>query len=199
MRERALAITEKVFGREHPNVVDPLNSLASLLHIMGRLDDARPMYERAIAIVEHAHGREHPDLIHPLYNLAIVREVQGDARGALALYERSAALTEKIHGPDHPEVGMRLSAVADAHRVLEDYEEALPLAERAVGLLEKDEWAQSELAYARWVLARVLVALDRDRPRARELATQARERYRVDGDEATVAAAQSLLETLGDR
>jgi hypothetical protein len=50
--ERALAISEKVLGPEHPHTAVSLNDLAFSLRDQGDLAGARPLFERALAIHE---------------------------------------------------------------------------------------------------------------------------------------------------
>ena len=59
---RALAITEKVFGPNHPKVAIRLNNLAQLLQDTGRLAEAEPLMRRALEIDEHSFGTEHPNV-----------------------------------------------------------------------------------------------------------------------------------------
>ena len=47
---RALAIDEKAFGPDHPDVATALNNLAALLRATNRLGEAEPLYRRALAI-----------------------------------------------------------------------------------------------------------------------------------------------------
>ena len=49
---RALAINEKSFGPDHPNVAIRLNNLAQLLKATNRLAEAEPLMRRALAIDE---------------------------------------------------------------------------------------------------------------------------------------------------
>jgi hypothetical protein len=59
--ERALAISEKVLGAEHPDTASSLNTLAGLLLDHADLAAARPLFERALAISEKVLGAEHQD------------------------------------------------------------------------------------------------------------------------------------------
>ncbi len=54
--ERALAISEKALGAEHPSTAASLNNLATLLQDQGDIAGARPLYERALAIYKKALG-----------------------------------------------------------------------------------------------------------------------------------------------
>ena len=70
MKRRALAIDEKSYGPEHPNVATDLNNLAQLLKATNRLEQAEPLMRRALAIDEKSYGPEHPNVAIDLNNLA---------------------------------------------------------------------------------------------------------------------------------
>ena len=57
---RALAIDEKSYGPDHPNVATALNNLAGLLEETNRLAEAEPLMRRALAIDEKSFGFDHP-------------------------------------------------------------------------------------------------------------------------------------------
>ena len=59
---RALAIDEKSFGPDHPNVARDLNNLAQLLQATNRLAEAEPLMRRALAIDEKSFGPDHPNV-----------------------------------------------------------------------------------------------------------------------------------------
>ena len=50
--KRALAIDEKSYGPDHPDVARDLNNLAQLLQATNRLGEAEPLMRRALAIDE---------------------------------------------------------------------------------------------------------------------------------------------------
>jgi tetratricopeptide (TPR) repeat protein len=60
--ERALAISEKSYGPDHPEVAMGLNNLANLLRDTNRLSEAEPLYRRALAIDEKSYGANHPNV-----------------------------------------------------------------------------------------------------------------------------------------
>ena len=59
---RALAIDEKSFGPDHPDVARDLINLAALLKDTNRLSEAEPLMRRALAIDEKSFGPDHPDV-----------------------------------------------------------------------------------------------------------------------------------------
>jgi CHAT domain-containing protein len=72
LAERALAIREKVLGKEHPDVASSLNNLAYLYQAQGNYSQAEPLYQRALAILEKVLGNEHPLVATTLNNLALL-------------------------------------------------------------------------------------------------------------------------------
>ena len=64
--ERALAICEKVLGREHTETAGTLNNLAFLHRRQGRYAEAEPLYRQALEIRRTVLGESHPDCAHSL-------------------------------------------------------------------------------------------------------------------------------------
>jgi tetratricopeptide (TPR) repeat protein len=135
--ERALAIDQKLFGREHPNTLVSLNNLALLLRDQGNLADARPLFERALEIREKALGAEHPSVAQSLNNLALVLSSQDDLCGARSLLERAVAIGEKTLGPAHPVTAPHLNNLANLLAAQGDFASARPLFEHALAIFEK--------------------------------------------------------------
>jgi len=69
--ERALAIDERVFGPDHPNVAIRVNNLGSVLRELGDLAGARAAGERALRIFERFLPPEH----------SYIRTVRGNLEG----------------------------------------------------------------------------------------------------------------------
>ena len=69
--ERALAIDERAFGPDHPNVATAVNNLGSVLQDLGDLPGARAAGERALRIFEKFLPPEHPS----------IRTVRGNLEG----------------------------------------------------------------------------------------------------------------------
>ena len=59
MLERALAIEERAYGRDHPEVATTLTNLGNAYGDLGDHAKERDMLERALAINERAYGRDH--------------------------------------------------------------------------------------------------------------------------------------------
>ena len=111
--ERVLAIDEKRFGSEHPDLVGSLYDLAWLLQDMHDYAAALPFLERALAIREEQFGPEHPSRAADLNNLAGLLRKMGDYAAARPLYERALTIAEAQLGPDHPDTARYLNQCAE--------------------------------------------------------------------------------------
>ena len=74
--ERALAIDEKTFGKDHPDVATDVNNLAGVYYALGDLPAARANYERALNIMEE-YAPNNPNTKTARENLAqVVKEME---------------------------------------------------------------------------------------------------------------------------
>jgi tetratricopeptide (TPR) repeat protein len=182
---RALILREQVLGREHPEVAASLNSLGEVARLRGQNDDAARLYLQAYSIYEQALGPDYPRLAYPLSNLGLVHRRQGRHQEAAEYFHRAWVVWEQALGPEHIEVAYPLVGLAASYLELGRAAEALPLAERALRLREQGHVGPVELAEARFIAARAIMATargagrpagaSRDNQRALELARQAAE------------------------
>lgn len=75
--ERALAIEEKAYGPEHPEVARDLNNLGLVYDNLQEYDEAKTRFERALTILKNKFGSEHPRVAMVLYNLGMVYNALG--------------------------------------------------------------------------------------------------------------------------
>jgi hypothetical protein len=59
----ALAINERSYGPNHPDVAIDLSNLAMLLQATNRLGAAGPLYRRALVIFDASLGPDHPNTV----------------------------------------------------------------------------------------------------------------------------------------
>ena len=135
--ERALAIDERAFGPDHPNVATAVNNLGSVLQGLGDLAGARAAYERALAIDERAFGPDHRNVATDVNNLGLVLQSLGDLAGARAAFERALAIDEKTYGLDHPYAARDLSNLGSVLYDLDEVARAQAAFERALTIDEK--------------------------------------------------------------
>jgi tetratricopeptide (TPR) repeat protein len=172
--QRAVALWEQTLGASSPNVGVVLMNLCTVRQLQGRTDEALAHGRRALAIFEKAEGPEYPGVALTTDALGHTLASRGDMAGARALYARTLAIWEKLKDPTAAE---SLTDLAEIHLWKRRPAAALPLLERALAIRTQAEADPAELARTQYVLARVLVALERDRPRALDLARRARDGF----------------------
>ena len=135
--ERALGISDVVFGLDHPNVARRVNNLGGVLRDLGDLAGARAAFERALAILRAIYGEEHPQVATAHNNLGLVLQDLGDLGDARAAFERALGIDETVYGPDHPEVATDVNNLGMVLRDLGDLAGARAAFERALGIFEQ--------------------------------------------------------------
>ena len=102
LHKRALAIREKVFGPNHPEVAQTLNNLGVLYANEGRYAEAEPLYKRALEIRIASYGADHLTTAETRQNLATLYYAQGRYDEAAPLYEQALKVEEKALGSRSP-------------------------------------------------------------------------------------------------
>ncbi len=138
--ERALKISEAVYGPEHPKVATAANNLGSVLRDLGDLQGAKAAFQRALRIDEALYGPEHPNVAIRVNNLGSVLRDLGDLQGAKAAFQRALRIDEALYGPEHPHVAMDvnnlgsvLRDLGDLHGAKETYNQALRIWVQVLG------------------------------------------------------------------
>ena len=133
---RALALTEKTTGPEHPSVATGLNNLSTLFLETNRPAEAEPLMRRALAINEASFGPEHPKVATNLNNLAQLLKSTNRLAEAEPLMRRALAIDEASFGPEHPSVAIRLNNLSTLFLETNRLAEAEPLMRRALAIDE---------------------------------------------------------------
>ena len=131
--EQALAMTEKVLGRDSPELSPLLNNLGRIYLDWGRPSEARVLFERAVFVLENdsRYGPEDRNLGSMLTNLAIAYDSERRFSDAQLMYHRALAIKEKTYGENHLYVATTLDHCAASLRSVGKIEEAEVLEERA--------------------------------------------------------------------
>jgi tetratricopeptide (TPR) repeat protein len=109
---RALAIEEKAFGPDHPNVAIALNNIADALSHMGRNKEAEQLFRRSLAIREKGLGPNHIDVAVSFDNLAVLLGDDNRYSEAEPLARRSLNIRESALGEGHPLIANSLNNLA---------------------------------------------------------------------------------------
>jgi tetratricopeptide (TPR) repeat protein len=139
---RALAISERGFGTDHPKVATYLNNLGMVLLTTNRPAEAEPLMRRALASVEGGNGVGRANVATVLNNLAGVLQATGRQGEADSLLRRALAIEEQHFGPDHPRVARRLHNLAGVFQDTNRPAEAESLYRRAWAIWDKSLGAE---------------------------------------------------------
>ena len=102
--QKALVISERVLGKEHPHTATRLHHLGMLLALQERYGLAEELLQRALQIREKALEVEHPCVAQTLYELAKLYTLQAKYNVAQRLFQQTLAIQEKFLDPYHPDV-----------------------------------------------------------------------------------------------
>ena len=100
--KRALAIAEKVYGPDHPNVASYANNIGQILQAQGDLAGALRYTQRALAIDEKVYGPDHPNVATDANNIGQILQDQGDLAVAVQYIQRAHRILHATYGPDNP-------------------------------------------------------------------------------------------------
>ena len=180
---QALQIRENVLGADHPKVASTARLLALLLDEQGRLAEAEPHYRRTLKIWEATWSDGHPNVGVVSNELAALLVQQGKLEEADAHYRRALKIWEEASNSNDVDLadtllGLALIGLSRG----EDIEAVRAHAERATSIREGAEVHPTDVAQARFVLARALWSDETQRDRALELTEHAREVFAQDGE-----------------
>ena len=137
LMRRALAIEERSYGLNHPNVARDLSNLAQLLGSTNRLAEAELLARRALMIDEKRYGPDHPKVASHLSSLAVLLHDLNRLAEAEPMLRRGLVIDEQSYGRDHPNVAIRLNNLAALLETANRLPEAEPLMRRALMIDER--------------------------------------------------------------
>jgi tetratricopeptide (TPR) repeat protein len=114
--ERALALTETVYGADHLEVAYVLDALGYMLRVQGDLAGAQAAHERALVISGAAQDPDQLLVAFVLHNLGRDLHAQGDLAGARTHLERALAIKQAVLPSDHPDVASTLGNLGSVLR-----------------------------------------------------------------------------------
>ena len=124
LEKRILAIKERHFGSDRPEVIEPLTTLGVLSYWSGRFDEAEQRYKRALAIAEHATTIDRRTVPNLLGNLGHVYLSQERFAEAEAMFKRRIALRQAAGDESPRGLSGDLQGLGYAYRRQHKYVEA---------------------------------------------------------------------------
>jgi tetratricopeptide (TPR) repeat protein/CHAT domain-containing protein len=158
---QAVELAPKVFGPDHLNTADILNSLGGTYNKLRQYKEAAGAYRRCLEIREMRLPKDHEKIADALNNLAFVIHHQGQVKEATAIYERSLAIREATLPADHPDIALALNNLGGVYEEMGLYFKALNVFERSLRIQETKGKEHPGVAYVASNLANVYVHLGR--------------------------------------
>ena len=135
--ERAVEISEKVFGPNKSEVASALHLLATIYLQKSEYGKAEPLYQRAQEIWEKVLGPDHPKVALVQHNLGLIYHRMGLLAKADSSYQRSLSIFVNALGEDHPLVAASLGNSASLYQDKGDYDKVESFFQRSLKIVEK--------------------------------------------------------------
>lgn len=127
----------RLLGKEHPDTLRSVDSLANVLNNKGNYSGAEVLYRQAVEVYERTLGKDHFDTLYSVSNLANALDAEGDYAGAETLYRRCLETYERTLGKDHRYTLRSVSGLADTLYDKGDYAGAEVLYRRCLETYER--------------------------------------------------------------
>ena len=89
-------------GGEHPDTLDSVSSLGTLLQSQGKLDEAAALLHEALATRRRTLGEEHPSTLQSTFNVARLAWMQGRHAEARDMLCAHLGPSRRVLGEGHP-------------------------------------------------------------------------------------------------
>jgi tetratricopeptide (TPR) repeat protein len=102
IERQVLKTSIKVLGREHPDTLNSIMSIGSLLRKQGKSKEEEEIKKRELTTKLRVLGHTHPGTLTAKNNLGLMLMDQGKYEEGEAMYKQILAISQKVHGPEHP-------------------------------------------------------------------------------------------------
>jgi len=132
--QRAIAIVEAKFGRDHLILTSMLSVQADLCQQAHKANEAEIALKRALSISEQQLGRRTTLTADLLTNLADFYRASGQYEKSLPYYDRALTINIDIRGADNPSTATVLNNASLAYADRGEYDQAEKLASQALAI-----------------------------------------------------------------
>lgn len=137
MSRRALAISERVRGKDSEEFIAAQNNLAATLlemHNEKKIEEATEIFRSILESLEQSIGLDDPQTLTVMNNLVASLDKQRNYNDAERLYRQTLDTNLRVLGEDHPDTITSMHNLAGCLTRHASYEEAEELAQRALKL-----------------------------------------------------------------
>ena len=134
---RSLAILEKAFGNDHPDIASTLDSLALVYLFKKQFMEAEDCLNRSLSIRRKILTEEHPDIAASFNNFALLFNATDRYEDAEAYNKRALVIREKVLGSVHPDLARSLINLSNIYEKKGQTVAAVFLRKRAINIIQK--------------------------------------------------------------
>jgi CHAT domain-containing protein/uncharacterized protein HemY len=130
--EKALAIYEKLHGKDHPKIAIAKTNIGFIYSRMELYGDATNNFESALKTWEKIYPQAHPTKAFLLFNLGETYQKVGNAKAANEYFEKAIAMYQQSYGKKHPDIASVFNAVGNVRLSENKFDDALGYFQRAL-------------------------------------------------------------------
>jgi tetratricopeptide (TPR) repeat protein len=145
--EKAVALHEQTYGKEHVETARQLTELGAAYRADGLHEQAQKCLRRAMRIHQRESGLDSPASIQALHHLAGSLEDAGDLEGAAQQYETALSYKLRTIGSDLEDLAELQYGLANLHINWEHYSRARELLYEAAGAFRRKGGVRLAVTY----------------------------------------------------
>ncbi len=135
---RQIALSEKLYGTDHPDTATSYNDIGAVYHNQGSYTQALKYYNKALEIYEKVLGDDHSYIASTYNNIGAVYDDQGKYAQALEYYNKALVIWKKVLGEDNPATAVSYNNIGLVYRKQGAYARALDYLKKALEIREKE-------------------------------------------------------------
>ncbi|MDX1907393.1 MAG: tetratricopeptide repeat protein [Bacteroidia bacterium] len=130
--DKALQISLKALGENHPDVATRYDNLGSAWRAKGEYDKAIGYYDKALQISLKALGENHPDVAASYNNLGGVWRAKWEYDKAIGYFDKALQIFLKALGENHPDVATGYNNLGGVWDSKGEYDKAIGYFDKAL-------------------------------------------------------------------
>jgi tetratricopeptide (TPR) repeat protein len=135
--QKALALTEKAFGKEHRETALMHARMAGVYADLGNVEKVLSLRRKAFTVLEKAVGPDDMDTVDAAESIGAAYEMRDKHDSALEWFRKGLATEERLLGTDHPYVANTYAGIGYVYAERGDYPEALEWLQKTLAVREK--------------------------------------------------------------
>lgn len=141
-QQKALAIREKLFDKNHPYIASSYLDLAKYHRLLGEYEQELDYLEKALAIQQVIFGDAHRNVALNLAQLAHRYRSMGDVERGLSYYEHAQRIFMNLLGEQSSEIAETYVGISQCYHDLDRYDDEFSYLKKALAIRQKIYGAQ---------------------------------------------------------